>query len=316
MHLIWQWGVFLGVMGLDHYRPDVMQIGVIIMLAVSLSLPSGAAVLWRIGSDDGDQDGLGDTNFNDSAEFNGAGFNVSGVQENGNRNVLPGSAFNTGGTNNNRDTDDDYYFAGSYFTVVDGGNYNPVGTIFPSESYYERAITNPDRNMRWHFNAPESIAESDTFTFSIDFYQVNQQSATSTRSGYELSLFVDGVQIGDMQTLNKKTGQDPEGWQFTLDDLGGPAQQGPGFDQPPFSPIRSGPKVASKPSRKKQIPSSSTRRALGQPRSDIGRENSSQKTKQVPFPGDTGLAWQNSPYEAPVGDANPERDQDCAKPAL
>ena len=230
MHLIWQWGFFLGVMGLDHYRPDVMQIGVIIMLAVSLSLPSGAAVLWRIGSDDGNQDGLGDTNFNDSAEFNGAGFNVSGVQENGNRNVLPGSAFNTGGTNNNRDTDDDYYFAGSYFTVVDGGNYNPVGTIFPSESYYERAITNPDRNMRWHFNVPESIAESDTFTFSIDFYQVNQQSATSTRSGYELSLFVDGVQIGDMQTLNKKTGQDPEGWQFTLDDLGGPAQQGPGFD--------------------------------------------------------------------------------------
>ena len=217
-------------MGLNYYRPDVMQISVIIMLAVTLSLPSGAAVLWRIGSDDGDQDGLGDTNFNDSAEFNGAGFNVSGVQENGNRNVLPGSAFNTGGTNNNRDTDDDYYFAGSYFTVVDGGNYNPIGTIFPNESYYERAITNSDRNMRWHFNVPESIAESDTFTFSIDFYQVDQQNAVSNSSGFELNLFVDGVQIGDMQRLNKRRGQDPEGWQFTLDDLGGPAQQGPGFD--------------------------------------------------------------------------------------
>ena len=84
----------------------------------------------------------------------------------------------------------------------------------------------------------------------------------------------------------------------------------------PLSPMNSTQFRSSRTFRQKQIPSSSTRRALGQPRSDIGRENSSQKTKQVPFPGDTGLAWQNSPYEAPVGDADPERDQDCAKPAL
>ncbi|MDB4393484.1 hypothetical protein N9Z74_00860, partial [bacterium] len=112
-------------------------------ISCSLLLPANAAVLWNIGVDDNAQDGNGDpaNGLNDPASFNGVNFNVSGARETGLQ-ELPGNPANIGGVDSDaaRDVDDDYYFAGVYTTVVDGGDYTPVGVVSENESYYDRAF--------------------------------------------------------------------------------------------------------------------------------------------------------------------------------
>ncbi|MDA7865764.1 PEP-CTERM sorting domain-containing protein [Akkermansiaceae bacterium] len=201
-------------------------------ISCSLLLPANAAVLWNIGVDDNAQDGNGDpaNGLNDPASFNGVNFNVSGARETGLQ-ELPGNPANIGGVDSDaaRDVDDDYYFAGVYTTVVDGGDYTPVGVVSENESYYDRAFTGGDRNMRWHFNVPETVSATDVLTFTIDFYNLNEANAADD-SSFDMTFWVDGAQVGGMQRTRDTDFDDAQSWDFTLAELGGAAQQGPGFD--------------------------------------------------------------------------------------
>ncbi|MDC0282905.1 choice-of-anchor D domain-containing protein [bacterium] len=198
--------------------------------------------LWFIGTDDEAQDGDGNASLNDLAFFNGTNFFASGVQESG-EDFLPGNPANTGGNGSTRDIDDDFYFAGSYNTVVDGGDYTPVGEVETNESYYDRALTNGDPNMRWHFNVPKSIGPNDAFTFTVDFHNLSE-SDPAVESSYDLTFFVDGKQIGEMQPHSEADFSAAQSWEFTVDDLGGTAELGPGFDH--YVEVRSTPTGSSR----------------------------------------------------------------------
>jgi hypothetical protein len=201
----------------------------VVFLTARMFVPfADEGTLWYVGTDDNTQDGNGDASLNDPAFFNGVDFFSSGVQESG-EDILPGNPANTGGTGNARDIDDDFYFAGSYNTVVDGGDYTPVGIVATNERYFDRALTNGDPNMRWHFNLPDTVGRNDNFTFTIDFYSLDDDGAAE-ESGYDLTFFVDGEQIGEMQPHSETDLDAAQSWDFTLDDLGGVGELGPGFD--------------------------------------------------------------------------------------
>lgn len=201
-------------------------------ISCTVFLPANAAVLWNIGVDDNTQDGNGDpaSGLNDVASFNGIAFNVSGARETGLQD-LPGNPANTGGIDSDaaRDIDDDYYFAGVYNTVVDGGVYTPVGVVAQNESYYDRAFTGGDPNMRWHFNVPASVNATDVLTFTIDFYNLSEANTADT-SSFDMTFWVDGTQIGGMQSHSDADIAAAQSWNFSLADLGGAAEQGAGFD--------------------------------------------------------------------------------------
>ena len=205
-----------------------------------LAIPAHGAVLWSIGADNQTQDGNGDATLGDAATLNGAPFNVSGVQEKV-QDALPGNPANTGGSGGTRDIDDDYYFAGVYTTAA--GDYTPVGNVAVSESYYDRALTNGDPNMRWHFNVPETVGASDTLTFTVDFYNLDEATPGDT-SGYDMTFWVDGSQVGNMQPHSDADINATQSWDFALSDLGGAAEQGPGFDH--YLEIRTSPTGSSR----------------------------------------------------------------------
>ena len=208
---------------------DTTEVTQNVFLAANIFVPfNDEGTLWFVGTDDGRQDGDGNEFLNDSAFFNGTDFSVSGVQESG-ENFLPGNPANTGGSGGTRDVDDDYYFAGVYNTVVDGSNYTPAGIVAANERYFDRALTIDDPNMRWHFNVPDTVGPNDAFTFTIDFYGINEENPEDV-SGFDLTFFVDGQQIGDMQPHTDDNLDAAQSWDFTLDDLGGEAELGPGFD--------------------------------------------------------------------------------------
>ena len=209
---------------------DTTEVTQVVILAAKIFVPfNDEGTLWFVGTDDDGQDGEGDSIFDDAAFFNGTDFFVSGVQENGTQD-LPGSPANIGGpSGGERDIDDDFYFAGVYNTVVDGGTYTPVGIVAANERYYDRALTTGDPNMRWHFNVPDTVGPNDAFTFTIDYYSLNDDSAPEV-SGFDLTFFVDGQQIGEMQPHTDDNLAAAQSWDFTLDDLGGVAELGPGFD--------------------------------------------------------------------------------------
>lgn len=189
-------------------------------LSVLLTGVSSAAIVWEVGSDNGTQDGNGDATLNEVSQYNGLSLPGSGVQEIG-TNTLPGNPANTGGSGATRSVDDDFYFEGVYPA--------PIGTVASREQYWERAITNGDPNLRWHFNVPASVLPTDTLTFSIDFFNLSESSVVAG-SGYDLEFFVDGNQIGGVQTHDVTTTTTAQTWDFTLADLGGTAEQGAGFN--------------------------------------------------------------------------------------
>ena len=196
------------------------------LLLGTLVIPANGVVIWSLGADDNNQDGDGNATLNDPATLNGVEFSVSGVQENG-ASPLPGNPANTGGSGATRNIDDDYYFAGVYTTAA--GDYAPVGTVLTSESYFDRALTNGDPNMRFHFNVPETVGAADTLTFTVDFYSLNEATPADD-SGYDLTFWADGAQVGDMQPHGDSNFDAAQSWDFSLSDLGGVAERGPGFD--------------------------------------------------------------------------------------
>src|SRR5688572_31284086 len=82
---------------------------------------SQAQLLWTVGQDDNTDLRTGD----------GGGANATFWQENGSINALPGNPANPEA---DQQSDNDYYFAGSYSTAIDSvvalyGTYTPVGNI-------------------------------------------------------------------------------------------------------------------------------------------------------------------------------------------
>jgi hypothetical protein len=92
--------------------------------------------------------------------------------------------------------------------------------------------------MRWHFNVPETVGANDTLTFTVDFYNLNEATPGDT-SGYDMTFWVDGNQVGNMQPHSDADLSATQSWDFALSDLGGAAEQGPGFDH--YLEIRTSP---------------------------------------------------------------------------
>lgn len=154
----------------------------------------------------------------------GGGANAIFVQEAGPTNDLPGSPLDTGGEGAARVIDDDYYFAGDYSSVVDGGSYTPVGLVVSNEANMERAWTGGDLNLRYHFNFPTSTGAADPL--QISFGVTNGfdlgEDATGANDIWTIdakvngnSIFTQDVAIGDINGDWTSPG-------FTLADIGNP----------------------------------------------------------------------------------------------
>ena len=168
---------------------------------------------WAVGQDD---DGW--------PQGNGGGANATFVQENGTLNDLPGSPTSTetpGGADN------DYYFAGSFTSVLPGnGTYAPVGTVAVNEEAAERALTDAETELRYHFNLPNTLSPADLVAVKFDALEL-QAGQPDPRFGVE--VYVNGVQVQPQVLIRPaQLGKDYVTPQFSLASVNG--QVGPGFD--------------------------------------------------------------------------------------
>ena len=121
-----------------------MKLVTTLSIILLLFTKSQADLIWTVGlPGDGWPQDLG----------TGGGEETAFVQESG-VNDLPGDPASPVV---NQQSDDDYYFAGVYTTVVDGGNYDPVGPVAENEAGAERAFAGSDNTLRYHFNFPSTI---------------------------------------------------------------------------------------------------------------------------------------------------------------
>lgn len=134
---------------------------------------------WAVGKDD-----------NEWPVGDGGGPNASFVQENGTINPLPGVANSPEVA---QQADNDYYFGGSYTTVIPGnGDYTPIGTVGANEEAAERAFAGGDNELRYHFNLPNSLKPTDLM--AVTFEPMNlDDSAADARYGVE--VYVNGVRV-------------------------------------------------------------------------------------------------------------------------
>ena len=172
----------------------------------------GAATVWNLGTD-----ALGRT-APESASLYGTTHSVTFVQETG-VNALPG---NPNSPAVDQQADDDYYFAGVYTNQVDGGAaYTPLGPVASSEIAVERALTNGDTSLRYHFNFDAATAPTDLFTFHFMMLDLDD-NGTGT-GAYNINISVNGVLI-DSVTHNASTINVPfVAPTFTLADVNGTA---------------------------------------------------------------------------------------------
>ena len=139
-----------------------------------------AQLLWTCGLDDNAQPTSG----------LGGGPDASFVQENGGINPLPGSPFSTPDA---RGADNDYYFAGSYSTVIAGnGEYDPVGVVDADEIAAERAFAGGDLDLRYHFNLPATLKPTDLLSVTFDASSLDG-NGSDPRFGVE--VYVNGVKV-------------------------------------------------------------------------------------------------------------------------
>ncbi|MCH1506428.1 MAG: hypothetical protein L7V86_22825 [Verrucomicrobiales bacterium] len=107
----------------------------------------------------------------------------------------------------NQQSDDDYYFAGVYTTVVDGGNYDPVGPVAENEEGAERAFAGSDNTLRYHFNFPSTIGAATPLTVSWDANNLHTDGQEDPRYGVE--VYVNGTRVAE-ETLIR--GDEPVCW--------------------------------------------------------------------------------------------------------
>ncbi len=154
----------------------------------------------------------------------GGGPDVDFIQESGVNN-LPGSPTSRLVAQQN---DDDYYFAGVYTTLVDGGAYTPVGVVATDELGAERAFAGTDNSLRYHFNLPaDGVGETDLLSVSFEAY--NLEASVGAAAHYGVEVYFNNVLVGEEVDINPDNLNTvittPE---FTLDSVN--AQLGPGFD--------------------------------------------------------------------------------------
>jgi len=174
---------------------------------------SQAAVVWQMGAPGRlwPHDGVG------------GGPDVDWIQET-EQNDLPGSPASGLAA---RTSDDDYYFAGVYTTVVDGGNYTPVGAVATDELGAERAFAGVDNSSRFHFNLDAAVVgANDVFTVS---FEANNLHGGIAAAHYGVEVYFNNVLVAAEVDINAgnllTTITTPE---FTLASVNG--QLGPGFD--------------------------------------------------------------------------------------
>jgi hypothetical protein len=135
---------------------------------------------WAVGLDDNSHP-MGD----------GGGPNTSFVQENGVTNPLPGDP---NSPEVDLQADNDYYFAGSYTTVVPAnGTYAPVGLVPVNEEAAERAFTSGDNDLRYHFNLPNTLAPNQLVAITFDALSLDTEGQADPRYGVE--VYFNGVLV-------------------------------------------------------------------------------------------------------------------------
>ncbi len=161
----------------------------------------------------------------------GGGAKTSFVQENGSINPLPGSPQSTSVA---RGADNDYYFAGSYTTVISSvtnsyGDYKPIGAVAANEEAAERAFAGDDNDLRYHFNLPSTLKPSDLMSVSFSPRNLDDPSDVNTDVRYGVAVYVNSVLVGQQILVRPvDLGKDYTTPQFRLDAVN--AQVGPGFD--------------------------------------------------------------------------------------
>ncbi|MFP6880922.1 MAG: PEP-CTERM sorting domain-containing protein, partial [Roseibacillus sp.] len=103
-----------------------------------------------------------------------------------------------------RTSDDDYYFAGVYTTVVDGGTYTPVGVVATDELGAERAFAGVDNHSRFHFNLTTVDA---TDLFSVSFAATNLHGGIAA-AHYGVEVYFNNVLVAaevDINSANLNT---------------------------------------------------------------------------------------------------------------
>ena len=137
-------------MGIDYISMD---------LATNTIPPS--VLPWTVGMND-DAWALG----------HGGGSNTTFVWGDGTVNPLPGSPVTTDLFDGL--SDNDYYFAGSYTTVIAGnGSYTPVGAVYVNEDGAEGALAEGaafglENELRYHFNLPTTLSADALLSVSFD----------------------------------------------------------------------------------------------------------------------------------------------------
>ena len=174
--------------------------------------PAPAELPWSVGMDD---DGwpAGD----------GGGANTSFMQEKGS-NELPGDPASPEIA---QQADDDYYWAGLYSTVIEGnGDYEPVGLVEVNEEAAERAFAGTDNDLRYHFNLPSSLKETDHLSISYDAMNLHTGQADSR---YGIEVYFNNVQVqSEIVIREAELGKTFTTDSFTLADVN--AEVGSGYD--------------------------------------------------------------------------------------
>jgi hypothetical protein len=137
---------------------------------------------WAVGLDD-DKWPVGD----------GGGTNATFVQENGVVNPLPGVP---NSPEVDQQADNDYYFAGSYTTIItNNGDYTPVGIVAVNEEAAERAVTTGNTELRYHFNLPNTLKPSDLMAVTFDPLNLQGADATVTDPRFGAEVYFNGIRV-------------------------------------------------------------------------------------------------------------------------
>jgi hypothetical protein len=187
----------------------------LLLLAVVTATSNAQDLVWTVGlPGDGWPQDLG----------TGGGPETVFVQETGS-NELPGNPENAVA---DQQSDDDYYFAGVYSTVLDGGTYDPVGVVVENEIGAERALTAGDTSLRYHFNFPDSFDIALPLVVQWDVNNLDQR-AENPDPRYGVEVFFNGNQIAE-ETLIRPAdfGVINETPPFAIEDVN--AMIGEGFD--------------------------------------------------------------------------------------
>ena len=147
-----------------HKLPRVPTFAAVCCLLASVGLTARAQTLWTVGLDD-----------NGWPIGAAGGAEASFVQENGVISPLPGSPVSTSTA---QGADNDYYFKGSYSTIITGnGDYEPVGEVDVDEEAAERAFAGGDNDLRYHFNLPSTLKPTDRLSVTFDIFNLHEGQA-------------------------------------------------------------------------------------------------------------------------------------------